>query len=68
MKNYNGVFLVLIFIWLCIYGWVLNIYKLVKLDFEPPYKAEVIRIIGVPVGIVGSVIGYINFDEELNND
>lgn len=46
------------------YGWVLNIYKLVKLDFEPPYKTEVIRIIAIPVGIVGSIIGYINFDEE----
>lgn len=64
MKDGNGVFLVLIFILLGIYGWVLNIYKLVKLDFEPPYKAEVIRIIGIPVGIVGSVIGYITFDEE----
>lgn len=45
-----------------IYGWVLNIYKLVKLDFEPPYKTEIIRIIGIPVSIVGSVIGYINFE------
>lgn len=64
MKNDNGVFLVLIFILLCIYGWVLNIYKLVKLDFNEPYKAEVIRIIGVPVGIVGVLVGYFNFDEE----
>ena len=64
MKNDNGVFLVLIFILICTYGWVLNIYKLVKLDFNEPYKAEVIRIIGIPTGIVGSVIGYMNFDEE----
>ena len=64
MKDDNGVFLVLILLFLGIYGWILNIYMLVQLDFEPPYKAEVIRIIGIPVGIVGSVIGYINFDEE----
>ena len=65
MKNsWIGGLVALILLIICGYGWVLNIYKLVKLDFEPPYKAEVIRIIAIPVGIVGSVIGYINFDEE----
>lgn len=61
----NSWMIVLILLTISVYGWVLNIYKLVKLDFEPPYKAEVIRTIGIPVGIVGSVVGYINFDEEL---
>ena len=47
-----------------IFGWCLNIYKLCYLDFNAPYKAEVVRVIGVFTGPVGSVIGYLNFDEE----
>ena len=58
------VFIFILFFLFCIYGWVLNIYKLVQLDFNPPYKAEVIRIIGVPIDVVGVVVGYFNFDEE----
>lgn len=64
MKDDNGIFLVLILFLICTYGWILNIYKLVQLDFEKPYQAEVIRIIGVPVGMVGAVVGYVNFEEE----
>jgi hypothetical protein len=45
-------------------GWVYNVVKLCKADFEAPYKAEVIRSIGIPIFPVGAVIGYIHFDEE----
>jgi hypothetical protein len=35
-------------------GYVMNIYKFAKCDFEAPYKAEVIRGVGIfiPYGIV----------------
>lgn len=35
-------------------GWVKNLIKLSECDFEPSYKAEVIRIVGIipPVGMV----------------
>lgn len=33
-------------------GWVMNIVKLSQLNFNAPYKAEVIRVVGVftPIG------------------
>jgi len=45
-------------------GWGINIYKLTSLDFEEPYKAEVLRIIGLPVAPMGGVIGYMDIGEE----
>lgn len=35
-------------------GWVKNLIKLSECDFEAPYKAEVIHVIGIlpPVGMV----------------
>lgn len=47
-----------------IYGYLSNLYKLTKLDFEPNYKAEAIRVIGIPVAPVGIIAGYITFEEE----
>jgi hypothetical protein len=41
-------------------GYILNIVKLVDCDFERPYKAEVIRTIGIFTGPVGSVLGYLD--------
>lgn len=64
MKDDGVIFLVFILFLICIYGWILNIYKLVQLDFEKPYNAEVVRIIGVPVGWIGAMAGYVNFEEE----
>lgn len=40
-------------------GYVKNIVKLCKCDFEPSYKAEVIHSIGVVTGL-GAIIGYID--------
>ena len=39
-------------------GYVMNLYKLVKLDFNSPFKAEVIRVIGIftPISIVTGFI------------
>lgn len=35
-------------------GWVKNIIKLVNCDFEAPYKAEVVHMLGIipPVGMI----------------
>ena len=48
---------------ICIAGWGMNIFKLVQCDFEEPYKAEVIRIIGVVVPPVGVVTGFLDLGE-----
>jgi hypothetical protein len=41
-------------------GYIMNIVKLASCDFERPYKAEVIRTVGIFTGPVGSVIGYLD--------
>ncbi len=46
-------------------GWGMNLVKLVQLDFESPYKAEVIRTIGI-VPIIGAITGYMTIGEENN--
>ncbi len=45
-------------------GYVLNIVALCKCDFEPSYKAEVIRTIGVIMPPVGAVTGYVDIEDE----
>lgn len=40
-------------------GWVKNIVKLSECDFEAPYKAEIIHVVGL-VPVIGAVTGYIN--------
>jgi hypothetical protein len=44
-------------------GWVMNFYKFTQLDFEAPYKAEIIRAVGV-VPIVGAFTGWMTIGEE----
>jgi hypothetical protein len=44
-------------------GWGMNVYKLTQLDFQTPYKAEVIRTAGV-FSPIGAIVGYITFEEE----
>lgn len=41
-------------------GYVQNIYKLTQCDFEAPYKAEVIRAVGV-FPPVGAIVGWMDF-------
>lgn len=59
----------LIIIIFCFTGWVKNIIKLSECDFEPSYKSEVLRIIGIPVAPMGIVIGYMDLTDEkqINN-
>lgn len=32
---------------ICLLSWPLNVYRLIKCDFEAPYKGEVIHAIGI---------------------
>jgi len=43
-------------------GWVKNLIKLSELDFESPYKAEVIRAVGI-IPPVGAVVGYFEIED-----
>ena len=57
--------LFIIAFWLLVIGsYLTNIYKLTQLDFEPNYKAEAIRIIGIPVAPLGAIAGFVTFEEE----
>lgn len=44
-------------------GWGLNVYKLTQLDFEPSYKAEILRTVGL-IPPVGAIMGWITLDED----
>ena len=46
-----------------IFGWGMNVYKLTQLDFASPYKAEVIRSVGL-FPVFGAIIGYMTIGEE----
>lgn len=56
MKKQKGNALVITLVILIVVGtgWVKNLIKLTECDFEAPYKAEVIHIVGIipPVGMV----------------
>ena len=41
-----------------IIGWSFNLYLLSGCDFASPYKAEVIRTVGVFIPPVGAITGY----------
>lgn len=45
-----------------IVGYGLNFYKLTQCDFQAPYKAEIIRGIGI-VPVVGAFTGYMDLGE-----
>lgn len=66
MKSQNGfVAAQLLFVMIFLFGFVgyaLNIYKLTQCDFEPSYKAEIIRAVGI-FPPVGAIVGYLNFGE-----
>ena len=54
----------LLFVLFLFVGWIMNIVKLTKCDFEKPYTAEVVRSVGVVAAPVGGVLGWLKFDEE----
>jgi hypothetical protein len=60
--------LMITLLWLTVFigggiGWILNIVAFASSDFEAPYKNEIIRGIGIPVPILGAVIGWFEIDD-----
>lgn len=51
----------IIIVVILIIGWIMNVVKFINLDFKPPYKAEIIR--GVGLTPLGGIIGYINIKD-----
>jgi hypothetical protein len=41
-----------------LYGWVMNIVYLIGCDFDPSYKAEILRGLGIFVAPLGIILGY----------
>jgi len=46
-------------------GYIKNVIGLTRCDFEPSYKAEVIRTIGILAPPVGIIAGWIEIDDKL---
>ena len=44
-------------------GYGMNIVKIFGTDFEPPYKAEVIRVVGIFVPPVGVIVGFVTIED-----
>ena len=42
------------------FGYIANIVRLADTDFQAPYKAEIIRVVGIAVPPLGMVAGFIN--------
>tara|TARA_Y100000310_G_scaffold209426_1_gene210045 strand:- start:6254 stop:6502 length:249 start_codon:yes stop_codon:yes gene_type:complete len=63
------IFELITIVWFCVIlfaiaSWFKNIYHLSQLDFEAPYKAEVIRGIGIPVFFVPTITSWMDIGEE----
>ena len=61
------ILLIIALVLVVISGYFQNIYKLTTLDFEPNYKAETVRIIGIVIPPVGLIVGWVTFDEEVEH-
>ena len=48
---------------LVIAGYCMNISKLVSCDFEPSYKSEILRGVGVMIPPVGVVMGFLELKD-----
>jgi hypothetical protein len=60
-----GVLFLLIVGCLLIAGWVLNIVKLISTcDFKAPYRAEVLRTVGIFVMPMGVIEGYLSIGDK----
>jgi hypothetical protein len=57
--------LIILLIWMfMIASYCVNIYDLTQLDFEAPYKAEILRGIGTVVPPIGVVLGFIPINDD----
>ena len=46
------------------YGYINNIVQFSRLDFKSPYKAEVLRGVGIVMPVVGVVEGYMKIEDK----
>ena len=63
-KNFLGGGVTILIVLILIFGWFLNLVKFFKLDFREPFKAEVIRGIGLAPTPLGSILGYISIKDK----
>lgn len=47
-------------------GWVMNLWKFAHLDFEAPYKAEVLRGVSIFAVPLAGITGWMDLGEENN--
>ena len=58
MRN-SSLVVVLVLAVLLLASWPVNLIKFIGCDFKAPYKAEIIRGIGIPIVPVGVVAAYL---------
>ena len=63
MSKEQGYLLLLFAILIGIIGYARNVMYLVKCDFEAPYKAEVLRIVGT-FPLFGPITGWIPYEDK----
>jgi hypothetical protein len=44
-------------------GWIMNIVKMTKCDFQEPYRAETIRVVGTAIPVIGAVTGWLTIED-----
>ena len=44
-------------------GYITNIVRFCRCDFQEPYKTEVIRGIGIAIPPIGAIVGYVNIED-----
>lgn len=65
LANYGFISIIILFILIPIiltYGWINNLVKFTKLDFKTPYKAEIIR--GIGLSPLGTIIGLVKIEDK----
>ena len=65
MKNMSITVFILFWILIAVgfIGWFKNLVSFVKLDFQEPYKAEVIRGASLFIAPAGAVVGWVNIKD-----
>ena len=69
-KDIKGIVLSIAGIGFCValvvglfYGYISNLVYFVKTDFEPSYKEEIVRGVGIFIPPVGVVLGYVDLED-----
>lgn len=62
--TFGNVLVAVTLIFFICFGYGFNIYKLSQCDFKAPYKTEVIRLLGVIIFPVGTIVGYLQLEDK----